>query len=141
MKNDEYLIDTDIIIDFLNGRHNLTEKIKDVGLDNCFVSEITISELYYGAYKSNQQERRIKEVDDLVDSISIIPITEFLKNFGFHKAKLSSTGQLIGDFDIYIAITALKRDLVLVTGNEKHHKRITGIRIENWRKAEFNKYV
>lgn len=53
MGNQEFLIDTDIIIDYLKGRFFLNEKIKEVGLANCYVSEITIAELQYGAVKSS----------------------------------------------------------------------------------------
>ena len=139
--NYSYLIDTDIIIDFMNGRFNLNQKFTEVRLENCYVSEITIAELYFGAYRSSKQQERLKEVDDLVDSFNIIPISEFLKKFGEQKALLVSKGRNIGDFDTLIGITAMKMNMILVTGNEKHHSRIENIVIENWRKSNFNKHL
>lgn len=47
-----YLLDTDICIAFLQGKYRLKEKIQHVAVQNCYVSEITIAELFYGAYFS-----------------------------------------------------------------------------------------
>ncbi len=47
----KYLLDTDICIFFLKGKFNIYEKIKQVGVENCYISEITIAELKYGAAK------------------------------------------------------------------------------------------
>ena len=38
----------------------------------------------------------------------------------------------IDDMDILIASTALTHNLVLVTNNEKHFRRVPGLEIENW---------
>jgi tRNA(fMet)-specific endonuclease VapC len=45
---------------------------------------------------------------------------------------LSRTGLHIGDNDIWIAATALVYDLPLVTLNEKHYGRITGLKVETY---------
>jgi tRNA(fMet)-specific endonuclease VapC len=46
----KYLLDTDISVFYLRGRYNLNQKLKEiVGYDNCFISEITLAELKYGA--------------------------------------------------------------------------------------------
>ena len=44
-------------------------------------------------------------------------------------------GELIGDADILIAATALVKDLVVVTSNEKHFRRIPALAVENWIKS------
>jgi tRNA(fMet)-specific endonuclease VapC len=50
------------------------------------------------------------------------------------KARLRKEGNIIDDFDILIGCSAIANDLVLVTRNEKHFKRLTSIKIENWTK-------
>lgn len=40
-----YLIDTNICIFFLKGKFDLQAKFERVGLENCFISEITVAEL------------------------------------------------------------------------------------------------
>ena len=36
----KYLLDTAICIAFLKGKHNLSKKVAQVGIENCYVSEI-----------------------------------------------------------------------------------------------------
>ena len=45
---------------------------------------------------------------------------------------LYKKGKLIGDADILIAATALVHNLELITNNENHFNRISGLRIDNW---------
>ena len=37
----KYLLDTNICIYLFKGKYNLIEKIKDIGIENCAISEIT----------------------------------------------------------------------------------------------------
>jgi tRNA(fMet)-specific endonuclease VapC len=46
---------------------------------------------------------------------------------------LRQRGELIGDFDILIAATAMNEDASLVTGNSRHFQRVEGLRIETYR--------
>ena len=55
-----------------------------------------------------------------------------METFGQMKALLESDGQRIDDMDLLIASTALTHNLVLVTKNEKHFRRVPGLEIENW---------
>lgn len=64
----------------------------------------------------------------------IYPITETIVDqaadlYGI----LHKRGSLIPDADLLIAATALVHDLVLVTGNEGHFRRIPGLHVINWR--------
>ena len=45
----KYLLDTNICVYFLRGKYSLDRKIRQVGWDNCYISEITVAELKYGA--------------------------------------------------------------------------------------------
>jgi tRNA(fMet)-specific endonuclease VapC len=49
-------------------------------------------------------------------------------------ADLYKRGLLILDADILIAATALENNLSIVTNNESHFNRITGLQILNWNK-------
>jgi tRNA(fMet)-specific endonuclease VapC len=49
-------------------------------------------------------------------------------------ADLYKNGQLIGDADILIAATALEYNLAVITNNENHFSRISGLQILNWNK-------
>ena len=62
---EKYLLDTNIIIYYLKGKYNLNEKFREINLQNCCISEITLAGLKYGAECSDQIEENIKIVDDL----------------------------------------------------------------------------
>lgn len=53
----KYLLDTNICAYFFNGQFNLRDKIREIGFENCVVSEITIAELKYGIAKSTKKEK------------------------------------------------------------------------------------
>jgi len=44
--------------------------------------------------------------------------------YGEIEAVLEKSGSMIGDFDVLIASTAINSDITLVSGNERHFKRI-----------------
>jgi tRNA(fMet)-specific endonuclease VapC len=46
-----------------------------------------------------------------------------------HRAQLRAQGTTIADLDLLIASTALYHDLVLVTRNLRHFRRVPGLRI------------
>jgi tRNA(fMet)-specific endonuclease VapC len=48
-----YLLDSNICIYFFRGKYNLINKLNEVGLENCCISEITLAELVFVAEKSD----------------------------------------------------------------------------------------
>jgi len=138
---DAYLLDTDISINFLRGRFNIKEKINEVGISSCSVSEITIFELTYGAYKSSNFEKHIEEVDKVSQLFKVLPINNCYSKYAEERVKLEKAGLRIPDFDLLIGSTAVINNLVLFTNNEAHLSRINGIIIENWMKPVHNKYL
>lgn len=47
-------------------------------------------------------------------------------------ADLYQRGALINDADILIAASALVHDLVVITNNERHFRRVPHLQVENW---------
>lgn len=129
-----YLLDTNICISLLKNKYGVRETIKKVQPVNCFVSEITLGELYFGAAFSNNKEERLKDVSFIVNHFKIIPITDALPLFGDVKAELKRKGLLIDDFDILIGCSAIINNMIMVTDNVKHLERLPDIIIENWTK-------
>ena len=125
-----YLLDTCTCISLIKGKAGVVEHIRQVGIDECKVSDITLAELYFGAFKSGKEEHfeDVVEIMNLFEQYSI----NALKKYGEIRWMLESKGKPIGDMDIFIAATALENDLILVTGNSKHFSRIPGLKIENW---------
>ena len=129
----KYLLDTNICIFFLRGKLNLNDIFKEKGRENCYISEITVAELRYGAENSNVPAKSHKAVDSFLAGLSIIPIFSCIRQYAKEKVRLRKIGKPIHDeFDLLIGVTAIENNLVLVTDNIKDFERIDGIQIENW---------
>jgi tRNA(fMet)-specific endonuclease VapC len=93
----------------------------------------TISELYFGAYNSQQIDANLQKIKKLLESVEIAYTSpQVSEYFGKIKAELKRKGTLISDFDVLIASYAMANDLILVTNNQTHFNRIHGIKVENW---------
>ena len=131
-----YLLDTDTIIYALKGNQIVNKMLQKHLHDPLKISVITLMELYYGAYKSQKVESNIAKLKTLETSLDILPMNQELAEiFGMLKSKLEKVGTPLDDFDLILASTSLSQNLILVTNNEKHFQRITGLKIENWTKS------
>jgi tRNA(fMet)-specific endonuclease VapC len=132
----KYLLDTNICIHFLKNDIKVVEKIKEVGLENCYLSEMTILEFSYGVAnsdptKKNENKDRFKKFEEnFIDRILLIRPT--FETFSLQKVRLRKLGTPIGDFDLLIGCTALANNFTLVSRNVKEMNRIEGIKLENW---------
>jgi len=128
-----YLLDTDTCIYYLNGLESVVDAVNRIDQDSLALSQISLAELHFGAFNSEQVERNLSRVDFLESSISVLLLdSATTREYARLKAKLRKAGIKIDDFDLFIAATALVNDLTLVTNNLKHFERIEGLRIENW---------
>ncbi|MCB9052720.1 MAG: type II toxin-antitoxin system VapC family toxin [Lewinellaceae bacterium] len=127
-----YLLDTNIVIFFFKGKFDIAEKIDAIGVEHCFISEISLAELKYGALFSQRPEKHKSEIEELLDVIRVIPITSAIDLFAEEKARLRKEGSLVDDFDLFIGCTAIANNLTLVTNNTKHFERLRNISLEDW---------
>lgn len=129
----QYLLDTSTCVFYLRGKLDLAAIIREKGIHNFFISEITVAELRFGAENSDSPERAHKAVDNFVNGISIIPIIGSIKRYAQEKVRLRKLGKPINDeFDLLIGVTSVENNLTLVTDNVKDFERIKNIQIENW---------
>lgn len=128
----KYLLDTNICIHFFRGKFNIHDKLTEIGVENCAISEITLAELVFGAEKSNNPKKNHKLIDNFISLITIIPIYDAIYKYGKEKVRLQKIGKMISDFDLLIGCTALENWMIMVTENIKEFERIEKIKIENW---------
>ncbi|OGM31678.1 hypothetical protein A2803_04585 [Candidatus Woesebacteria bacterium RIFCSPHIGHO2_01_FULL_44_21] len=124
----KYLLDTNILVDYLRGRSKLDEMLVKEG---SAVSVITLSELYYGAYKSMNPKKGAKEIEETVKDLSlgIIQLENNTKIYGKIKAFLEKKGKRLEDIDLFIAATAISNNLTVVTNNKKYFRRIPKLKL------------
>jgi tRNA(fMet)-specific endonuclease VapC len=63
-----------------------------------------------------------------------VPIYHSLDLYASEKARLRKAGTPVDDFDILIGVTSISHNLIMVTNNSEHFKRLKGIIIEDWTK-------
>jgi len=133
----KYLLDTNVCVDFLNGRYPwVAERIRQTDPTDLGLSSIVVAELRYGAEKSRRQEENHKKLDLLFSEMGVLEFDEGAAQvFGIIRATLEARGRPIGPFDMLIAAHALSRDLILVSDNTREFSRVNGIKLENWRIA------
>ncbi len=130
-----YLLDTDTCIYLLNDIASVEEQVRRAGVRSLGISIITLGELFFGAYHSERVEHNLERVREFISPPGprVLPVTEeIVEKFADLKADLTKRGEIIGDFDLLIAGTALIHNCSLVTNNQKHYRRMEGLSLENW---------
>lgn len=129
-----YLLDTNICIFYLNGKFDMKTKIEQVGLTNCYISEITVAELKFGAEKSGREQEKRIIISEFISKMQIVPIFNSLDLYAIEKARLSNLGTIIDDFDLLIGVSSVVNTMIMVTNNIKHFERIQNIELQDWTK-------
>jgi tRNA(fMet)-specific endonuclease VapC len=70
----KYLLDTDTCVFWLKGNDRIEQKVLSVGMDNVALSFINVSELYYGAYKSQRIEANLAMVRRLTEQLNVVVV-------------------------------------------------------------------
>lgn len=128
-----YLLDTDTVVYLFKGHPDVSRNLALHVDDVVGTSVITLMELYYGAFKSQQAAGNLARIRALERRVKIWDLGhETAEIFGVLKAELEGKGTRLDDFDLAIASCALGHDLTLVTNNDADFCRIRGLRLENW---------
>jgi len=92
---------------------------------------VVIGELYKGAYRSKAAQLHLTDIEKrILPAVTVLAYDiDTAKVFGKIRAEVEVAGFILPDADLQIAATALRHDLTLVTGNLRHLRRITGLKI------------
>ena len=141
MENKQYLLDTNILIEFLNGNSSVIKNVLAVGIESCCMSVVSLHELYYGAYyaKTKKEEyfnKEIIRINKLLERFDVLPLPLDAGDYGQIKMALRVTGRIVDEFDMLIGGQALAAGLTVVTDNIKHFKFMPNLKVENWVERE-----
>lgn len=127
----KYLIDTDWVIDHFNNVIPTVAKLESLAPEGIAISVISLAELYEGVYFSRDQAKSQQLLDEFfAPDLNVLSINENVcRVFGQQRGKLRKEKNLIDDFDLLIASTALQYNLTILTNNRKHFERIEGLQI------------
>ncbi|MEA2038380.1 MAG: type II toxin-antitoxin system VapC family toxin [Thermodesulfobacteriota bacterium] len=127
-------LDTNIITAFLKNDSRVVERVSDYleFFDKLTINIISYYEILRGL-KDLGNEEKLCRFDSFIQENELVFITkDTIKKAAEIYAYLKKEGNLIEDADILMASTAIAEDLVLITNNIKHFKRVKDLEIENW---------
>lgn len=113
--NPEFLVDTDVMVDFLRGDSKAVDFIKNAA-DRVALSVIVCAELYSGA----RDEKDRHALDGLLEHFSIFPVQADIARDGGLLRKQYGKSHGVGLADALIAATAIHYGLDLKTCNVRH---------------------
>jgi len=123
----KYLIDSDILIDFLNNRAEAIRLLIKFEESEMAISVITFAEILEGLVGDRKKYLNVRKG---LSELSMLPVeANIAEQFANVRALLRSKGQLIENMDIFIAATALVHNLILVTNNKKDFDKIHNLQI------------
>ena len=128
-----YFLDSNVIIDLLNGNSNVL-----AGFKNAYVSgQVRIPDLVYYEvlrgfeYSDTKNRKAVFEAFAQKCGIEFMGI-ETYREAAKQYADLRKHGITIEDDDILIGSLAIERNAVLVTNNQKHFANMQKIKLDNW---------
>lgn len=83
--------------------------------------------------KSRDSSKRLEAFKAFASECEVIGLNEtIVDRAAMIWADLRRDGRMIEDADIFIAATALEHGLAVVTDNQTHFRRISGLQVVNW---------
>jgi len=133
-----YLLDTNVCVDYLTGRYpRVTRRIQQAEPDDVCVSSVAVAELRYGAEKSARRQQNHERLDVFLREVACVDFDSNAASvYGRIRARLEKKGMVIGPYDLQIGAHALSLGLVLVSDNVREFRRVSGLKVENWRRSQ-----
>jgi len=125
-----YLVDTDIVVSYLNGRADAVVLVNALLPAGLAISVITFGEISEGIYFGRDPARHMAGFRGFLRGVRVFDVNRTIaRQFGRLRGTLRQQGQLLPAPDMLIGATALAYDLTLVTRNLRHFQRIPGPRL------------
>lgn len=127
-----WLLDTNMVIFAIRNRPAAVRaRLDAVSPEDVFVSSITVAELWYGAEKHAEPERRRGVFQAFLEPCSVLPFDRpAAERHGVLRHQLRH--EPIAERDLLISSIALATDLTVVTGNTREFRRVPGLKVEDW---------
>lgn len=123
-----YLVDSDVVADALKGRPQAVQQLSTLAPDGLAISLITYGEIYEGILYSQNPAASERVFRRFLRDVTVVPlIRPIMRRFALLRGQLRAAGNIISDFDLLIAASAIHHDLTLVTRNKKHFQRVPGL--------------
>ena len=125
-----YLVDSDWLIDYLEGTPLARRLLRDLAESGIAISIITYMEAYQGVLRSTNPDDAARRFDALLRAIRLVPIsTAVARRCAGIREELRSKGRRTRPraLDLLIAASAIEHGLTLVTRNSKDYEDIPSL--------------
>jgi tRNA(fMet)-specific endonuclease VapC len=130
MIGDNFLLDTNIVIEIFDGNKMFADKVRKLGM--FYLPSVVLGELYTGINRVANKAKHLKKLTDFLDICTVVNIDSLTaKYYGETIASLYKKGKLIPTNDVWIAALALQHGFTLIT-TDGHFKEITRLQIKKW---------
>jgi tRNA(fMet)-specific endonuclease VapC len=97
------------------------------------IPAVVVYELEFGTLRSSDPERRQRELERVLGTISILPFDDRAASFAARlRYDLGQSGIAIGLVDTLIAGTVLAHGAKLISHNIREFARVPGLQVEDW---------
>ena len=127
-----YLIDSDRVADWLQGRPAVVDVLRSLAPDGLAISLVTYGEIYEGISYGRDPVGSERDFRQVLRAVDVLPLTRpIMRRFARLRGDLRRKGRLIGDPDVLIAATAQHRPRSLKRARphslpihpQQHHER------------------
>ena len=129
-----HLLDTNICVAVIRSRSpRVLARLQTMTPGSVGVSIITVSELEFGAAKSQNPQRNRMALAQFLLPLEIADYdSTAATHYGDVRARLEKIGTPIGPLDTLIAAHARSLNTTLVTNNVSEFRRVPGLKVEDW---------
>lgn len=112
---------------------NVAETLLAKSPKDISIPSIALYELEVGIAKSNNQEKRKKQLASLISRIVVLPFAaKEAEVAAMIRVELENIGTPMAPYDTLIAGIALSSNATLVTHNTEEFSRVKGLVLEDW---------
>ena len=125
------ILDSSLLVAFERRRFDLERLLTDRSPPA--IAAVTAAELLIGVERADTPERRARREAFVENFLARLPIIPFdlpqARLYAVRFAELAQRGEVIGDRDLQIAVTALSLDYDLATLNVREFQRVGGLKL------------
>lgn len=128
-----FALDTNTLIYYFRGAGRVAARLSAHAPSEIGIPVVVLYELETGIAKSQQPQKRRKQLDTLLAVTAILPFDRAAARQSANlRAALEAGGTPMGPLDCLIAGIALTQSATLVTRNTTEFARVPGLRLIDW---------
>lgn len=105
-------------------------------LRDCAISVVVLGELEFGVLRSRHVQRNRAALEHWLAAVQVLDINlDVGLCYGRIRAALTTSGNVIGPNDLWIAAHALSLGVPLISHNLREFRRVQGLQVETWMHA------